>query len=419
MATLKLQSQLISNLLRSLLCGFPLCLVLSSQAFETLIPNPQPFRGYEFEGRIYDLEHYGLLHRFSYLPNDSWLAHWESGLVSSVGSVTSKDFYSLLYFNQSWLLTNDWHFELRAERGEDLDNRYSTTQFGIAYQLADNWSISVLAELQSVKQNDDLQLELVYQNSAHDKLRVAVVATDWVYNKKQRHGEYYTRQPYTLFAEWQKQLNQRHSISGYLNYNLPLTIERHDPLEFFDNASRLEYENATAEINWRFQLTPNVISRLNIHAEHGTRERFRVMRYGHFDREYLTVLFEVRVDKNSQRQYWFGVRRLAFDETNHYFLTEFDADRWQRRGSMLYGGKDYYLDNGWVFSPTLFVEAIDHSNVVYAGDESGPEFKETLIKLSLPFRYQFDDGIQLIVNPTYEVDQNNFGGLNAQLMIRF
>lgn len=419
MVKLKRRYQRLKVWLCNLLYSLALTLTASSLAFETLIPNPQPFRGYEFDGRVYDLEHYGLLHRFSYLPDDTWTRDWQSGLITSVGSVTSKDFYSLLYFNQSWQFNSDWQFELRSERGEDFDNRYSSTQLGVSYQLSEFWRVTVLSQLQAVKQNEDLQLELTYQPSHLTQARVALVATDWVFNKKQRQGEYYSRQPYTLFAEIQQQLTPQHSISGYLNYNLPLTLTREDPTLFDDNASRLEYENSSAEINWHYQLSSNIVTRVSVHQEQGTRERFRPMQYGLFERDYLTALFEVTLYHNLRRQYWLGVRYLKFDEHNNFFDSDDRADQWHRRGSMIYGGIDYYLDSGWVFSPTLFIEAIDHQKTIIAGSGTGPEFDETLIKLSLPFRYQFDDRLQLIVNPTYEVDQNNFGGLNIQLLIPF
>ena len=129
-----------------------------TQALEPLVINPQPFRGDELEGRQFSFGEYSFLHRISYRPRSEWLANWHNGFIGSIGSVTSREFYSLMNLQKNISLSESLEFELRSERGEDFDSRFERTQIGLGYRFNPEWSLSALSGLSADKIHEDLQL---------------------------------------------------------------------------------------------------------------------------------------------------------------------------------------------------------------------------------------------------------------------
>ncbi len=128
-------------------------------AADVLVFNPQPFRSDERFARSYDLEEYGLLHRYSYLPSPVWRRTTDDRLMASVGSVTSKEFYSLFHLNHSIAATDNFSLKFRADRGEDFDGRYEQTLFGFSYRWQ-QWELGAFSGLVADKSSEDVQFDL-------------------------------------------------------------------------------------------------------------------------------------------------------------------------------------------------------------------------------------------------------------------
>ena len=381
-----------------------------TQAIEPLVFNPQPFRGDEFEGRQFWLGKYSFLHRISYRPRAELLTNWRNGFIGSIGSITGHEFYSLMNLQKNISFSESLEFELRSERGEDFDSRFDRTQIGLGYHFNSNWSLSALSGLAANKENEDLQLELIYKDHQNSFLRIALVVTDLFFNEKQREHKEYSKQPYTFFIQTHQQISNSTLFEGYINYNSPLTLEYSDQNLTFD------YENLSAALSLKYQTENSWWWRTQFNMERGERARYDNSEIGSFDRDYDSFALKFHFNNAPGYPYWVALRLIDFKESDDRFLSTDESSELSRQEIILSGGMEIKLTDTIIFSPVLFIDKIDN---YHHFSQRSIEHDQTLVKLNLPFEFHFDNEAILVLNVTFELDQEEFGGLNLQLIVPF
>lgn len=384
---------------------------VSAVAADVLVFNPQPFRLDERFSRSYDLEEYGLLHRYSYLPEPEWRRLFDTGLMASIGSVTSKEFYSLFHLQHSVKATENFSLEIEADRGEDFDGRYERTLFGLSYRWQ-QWELSAFSGLVADKSSEDIRLDLKYNFDASNFLRGSIVAVDFVANDKQEAIEY-TRLPYTYYLEWGLDVSPQWRWNSYINYNAPLTL--------IDQASldRFEYEKLTLQSDLYFQKCDSYLFYWSVALEKSSRELFRESTYALFDRDFYSLTFRFDRHFDSGDGYWLGVRALRLTELDSGFSEIDQRSQLERNEWIVFAGWRWQVWGSQFFSPNVYIDPLDNGLTSTSQTQPSIRNNETLVKLSLPYEWQFQNDLKIVLNTTYEVDQNNFGGLNLQFNYPF
>jgi len=62
---------------------------------------------------------------------------------------------------------------------------------------------------------------------------------------------------------------------------------------------------------------------------------------------------------------------------------------------------------------------LDNSQLFVNDIENNHKQDQTLVKLNLPFEFYFDNDAVVILNTIFELDKEEFGGLNLQVNLPF
>ncbi len=239
-----------------------------------------------------------------------------------------------------------------------------------------------------------------------------MVAVDLVANDKQARIEY-QREPYTYFLEWGVDLSDRVRWHSYLNYNAPLSYVE------LQTEERFEYEKLTLQSDLYVKPTSQYSYYLSFALEQSNRELFRADNYAFFERDYVSLTFRFDRHLASGNALWFGFRVLQLDELDQQFAALDQRSELARKEWIVFSGWRWQVRPNQFFSPNLYIDPLDNWLIVDGDNARTVRNTETLVKLSLPYEWHFEKGLKLIINTTYEVDQNNFGGLNLQLDYQF
>ncbi|MGD8827735.1 MAG: hypothetical protein PVG21_03480 [Gammaproteobacteria bacterium] len=381
-----------------------------------LTAEPDPFRlDAALEGRDFRYNNESFMHRFGYMPGiplDPRQPLWRDGIFGTVGSVRSKEFYSLVGVRASGKLGETTRMVYRFRRDEDFDGRFDRNLVGLEQSLPRQWRWSILINPEAVKANDDLQVELAWQGAPGHQFRIAYVLVDPFYSGKTPEARY-ERQPRTVFAEYRWQ-GDSFGLYTFVNDNL------HTSYRDLNTDFLLDYGQSSGGLALAWQFPGGAWLQTAVQAENGWRRG--LMADGSrsdFHRRFRTLTTVAGRPLTGALEGWAGLRLLYLDEDNPDGLYTEQPLKLRFRQAMLMGGISWPFRPGIYFRPAIYANRVDNENA-YAGTAPTRE-KRWVGKLALPveWRWGADEQKMLSFGLTFHLHKNIFGGANMQVLVPF
>lgn len=410
-----------------MLAGKPgLFLIVSQAVFALLLPavasaespwwdpHPQRLDGF-VEGREFLYNSASFINRFSYRQLSASPAPGEDGLSGTGGSISGDELYLETNLQKTLYFDDDrYGIIARVQRREDFDGRFDRQLLGVVRRFGDDWQAAFSADVSGDKGEIDFQYEATWHPDENQKLRLAMVQVDRLYNNKGNSNNKYERTPVTLFAHYQRQLSSRLGVGLAVNYS------PHAQYEDRDRDLYIRGDQLRVAGSMQLDVSPVWQTRLSFNLEDTGRE-VRALTSGDsalrdsFERQMHSVMLSVRSDSPSA--FHGGLRYLTLDEQGWFGANLATSGFHQREEVLLFAGLTVGRRPSSWWEPTLSIGAIDVDRQFSQRPADNRRDDEWQARLTLPWRYvvHHQSGAILTLNPTLNLDSLKFGGGNIQL----
>ena len=377
-------------------------------------PHPQRLDGF-VEGREFLYDSSSFINRFSYRQLSDSPAPGEDGLSGTGGSVTGDQLYLVINLQKTLYFDDDrYGIVARAQRREDFDGRFDRQLIGVQRRFGDDWRAALVADVSGDKGEVDFQYEATWQRDDTQKLRLALVQVDRLYNNKSNSDNKYERTPVTLFAHYQQQIGSRMSADLAVNYSPRAQYEDRE------NALYIRGDQLRIAASLAFALPGEWHSELSFKLENTDREYRSLVPAESagpdaFSRRMRSVTWEVMSEATAQ--YHGGLHYFMMDEQGWMGQNLATSGFHRRDESLLFAGLTLARRASSWWQPTLYIGKIDVDRVMWQRPDDNHRADEWQARLTLPWRYvvQRQSGAVLTLNPTLNLDSLKFGGGNIQL----
>ena len=382
--------------------------------------GPEPFRLERLEGRSFDYNNESFLQRLSFTeqPLQGVRPLWQqNGWYGSGGSSRGKEFYVHSLLQQRLTFDAPVFLGVRHKRSEDLDGAYDRTLFGAGYQSEQHWDLGLWGEVNSAKEDMDLQLEANRYFADGSWVSGALVFTDVFYNNKTYSDNRYQRSPLTLYAAGSKLFSSQ-QLSGFINLNLQTRFANQELQQLFSD------EQYSAGISWQLLLGQNARFTVEGQGLYGRRSAEDLQQQS----PDLAWQLHRRFQQLNAEWQWLSLKQLPavgvqanrLDEKDSRFANTDRAAEY-RREAFAYVRLERSLTAGGVWRPTLY------AGYAHVGSEFRQHSDEPLkdhgwlAKLSPNFIWSLSaqTGAYVLINPTVKLHNLQFGGGNIQVYIPF
>ncbi|MEX0739470.1 MAG: hypothetical protein WD071_09020 [Pseudohongiella sp.] len=377
-------------------------------------PHPQRLDGF-VEGREFLYNSSSFINRFSYRQLSDSPPPGEDGLSGTGGSVTGDELYLETNLQKTLYFDGDrYGIIARMQRREDFDGRFDRQLIGIVRRLGDDWRAALVADVAGDKGEVDFQYEATWQPDESQKLRLALIQVDRLYNNKSNSNNRYERTPVTLFAHYHRQLGSQLSADLAVNYS------PHAQYEDRNHGLYIRGDQLRIAGSVTFPLTRQWRSELSFKYEDTDREyrglgtEISVGQDG-FSRRMRSATWQMTSE--SDARYQGGLHYFTLDEEG-WFGQNLASSGFHRRDEiLLFAGMTLGRRASSWWQPTLSIGSIDVDRVMLQRPQDNRQDDEWQARLTLPWRYVVhqQSGAVLTLNPTLNLDSLKFGGGNIQL----
>ncbi|WP_339858638.1 hypothetical protein [Pseudohongiella acticola] len=377
-------------------------------------PHPQRLDGF-VEGREFLYNSSSFINRFSYRQLSQVPAPGEDGLSGTGGSITGDELYLETSLQKTLFFDNDTVGVIaRVQRREDFDGRFDRQLLGVVRKFGDHWQGILSADVSGDKGEIDFYYEAAWQPDSSQRLRLALVQVDRLYNNKGNSDNKYERTPVTLFAHYQYQSDR------YLGFDLAVNYSPHAQYEDRDTSLYIRGDQLRVAGSLTLGVSRHWRSQWSFKLENSNRD-FRALAPAAsagrdaFTRRMRSATFALTSDVAAE--YHAGVRYLTLDEQG-WFGQNLASSGFHRRDElMLFAGLTVWRRDASWWQPTLTVGDIEVDRELWQRPADNRQDDEWQARLSLPWRYVVnqESGAILTLNPTLDLDAMKFGGGNIQL----
>ncbi|MEE2024266.1 hypothetical protein [Alkalimonas mucilaginosa] len=382
--------------------------------------GPEPFRLERLEGRSFDYNRESFLQRLSFTeqPLQGATPLWQqNGWYGTGGSNRGKEFYIHSQLQQKLTFEAPVFVGIRHKRSEDLDGAYDRTLFGAGYQSSQHWDLGLWGEVNSAKEDMDLQLEANRYFADGSWFSGALVFADVFYNNKTYSDNRYQRSPLTLYAAGGKDFSG-HKLSTFINLNLKTRFANHELQQLFTD------EQYSAGIHWQLNVRQKARFIIEGQGLYGRRSAEELPQPDagqdwQLQRRFQQLNMEWQWLSSPQLQA-VGMQLNRLDEKDSRFA---DGDRAAeyRREAFGYLRAERPLAEGWLWRPTIYA-GYAHIRSEFRQQSDEPlKDHGWLSKLSpnVIWSLSSQSGAYVLINPTVKLHNLQFGGGNIQVFIPF
>jgi hypothetical protein len=379
----------------------------------------ESFRGDEVKDRDFEYTTDYFLNAFSFRHLTSSDSIWMTdpqGYRLAMGSVTSDEFFLDHEAKVAVALLPRFSFHYRFVQAEDYDSRYLRNLVGLSYDISRHTGAYGFIQLNGFKKDIDVGGGMLITTTPV-RLNVGFVFPKAFLNMKSKTNERFERQAFGLGTVTTMALSSRLSLSARLFHNFPLELEK--PRE----ALTFKYRRFVYGVAVAYQLNSAINIHLGLYGEDTEKERL-FSGASNVDNARITrtalriTLVYTRVWPNGTLLDT-GVFFHRFREPTRFPLTPLWTIVRERTEGFLFGQLALHVWKGFRLVPGLFVGLVDaHERRPNTGlPATGGESFEA--KVSLALAYRFSDRAYLQLQPSYDLDDQIFGGAGPNLVVMF
>jgi len=402
-----------------------LCLALAwpilAHAAEPFSAGEDGFRGDEIKDRAFDYNREYFTNLLSFGFDKLWLDDWAnspSGYRITAGSIRSSEFYIHQEVKLTMEMLEKTHFKFNFLQAEDFDARYETAYMEMAQDLWNSgFSVAAFGQINPFKENDDIGLAAGYSMKDRFHVRASYLFTDFTFNEKADDGEEYLKAPGTVRLQTMFQPVSRLQIYLDAGYTQPIEFSSVDQDLVFDFKKVFFRSITTFTLREKDQLW------LALAMEQTDKNR-EGMTPG--DTNNVTVdrkVFQARLEYirflARGNRVTVGLCLLDLDEENDFSNTPTRTRNLRFEEKALYGGFQWHFHENLYFESELFAADV-HDREVHLGNPTRTWKHHSIeVKLSTALGWHPRENVRFLLNPTFDLDDGQFGGGNVQLQIVF
>jgi hypothetical protein len=392
------------------------------------------FRGSEIGVRDYQYGSDAFMTIFSYFHGleDRLLYEREpTGLRATVGSVDSNDFYIDLAGRLSFTFEERFTLRYRVIQDEDLDSRYLRNVIEGEVDLAAGFFVALGSELNQEKAVIDVSGGVGWRGKGGWLARVDYVATDMFSSKAD--GYEYEDQPGSILGRFAVPISGAVTATAWAATTPHFRLDAPAGAFGEDEPFRFDFE--------KHKVGSRVDADLGAAGRIGFRSEFERMRKATVltgppnpnagpDDSFTTVAVERELFlaealhaiplRGGKDELEWGLYSIVLDEPND-FADDTRDERirtWQLFGKLRYAWRPLEALPWMRLSPALYAGWVDNQTAPLSSVGPTKREREVQAKLNLAITIS-SEKVRIVLNPTFRLDDPQFGGGNVQMVLTF
>jgi len=393
------------------------------------------FRGDEFGVRDYAYDSDDFMALVSYFhPLEDRLLYEraETGLRGTVGSIATDDFYIDIAGKISFTFAERFTLRYRIIQDEDLDSRYLRNVIEGEIVLGAGFFVAAGGEMTQEKAVIDVSGGLGWRSEGGWLARVDYVATD-LFQFKSKDVEYEER-PMCIQGRVAVPVTDAVTVTAWVATTPRFRLESQGGAYGEEDPFRFSFEKH--KVGGRVDADLGDAGRLGVRGEFERARKSTILTGAPDpnappDAAFTTVAVERKLLfaealhaiplREAKDELEWGLYSILLDEPNDFADDARDARirTFQLMAKLRYAWRP--LDDlPWArFSPALYVGWVDLERGADVTGVPTDRVREVQAKINLAIDLLPSEKVRIVLNPTFRIDEPQFGGGNVQVVLTF